>query len=121
MQTKIQKKPSLSLLKSGSDVSYSPEEIPDAGYIKVKDFDIFITLLDIWECPSRGIDFNWAKIKLTDKQILSVEAVELSREVLKDSYFISDECISEANLFDDTLSLKDGEKKIISTLMENLD
>jgi hypothetical protein len=113
MQTKIQKKPSLSLLKSGSDVSYSPEEIPDAGYIKVKDFDIFITLLDIWECPSRGIDFNWAKIKLTDKQILSVEAVELSREVLKDSCFISDECISEANLFDDTLSLKDGEKKLL--------
>ena len=92
MQTKIQEECNLSHLKVGSQLNMTPSKITGWGYFEVeKPIDPSeISLIETWDCPNCGNSPNWAKICISDRKIISIETIVLSKSEISRSNYLSE-------------------------------
>jgi hypothetical protein len=122
MQTYIRDEPELSNLGVGYSLKVDLDNMRDSNYIPIQspNLDSEICIIDMWECPSCGAPRNWAKIIVRDRIIQEVSSVSLTWEVLKQTHYISDECLHELTIMTE-LSCKDlAEANLLKVLQERL-
>jgi hypothetical protein len=115
MQTYIrEEKTNLDYLTIGTKLGSTKEEID--GYLKVSSPNPDVTLLDTWDFPNCGYR-NWARIKIVDELITSIDSVEFNRETLSQANFVSRNAAAEAM----TLSGKNYETVLKNGILETLE
>lgn len=93
MVTRIRSNPELAYLGVGDALKIDRSTIEESGYFVIQSPlpNEEVRILETWECPSCGQSFNWAEIVVRDGIIESILPVLLTREVLEQAHFISDE------------------------------
>jgi hypothetical protein len=95
MQTKICKVPGMNFYGIGDKIYIDYERIALKGYILIKrpEVESDFSLILEWECPNCDEPYNWARIAIRDEMVASIDNIELNKENIAMSNFISDECV----------------------------
>jgi predicted RNA-binding Zn-ribbon protein involved in translation (DUF1610 family) len=112
MITRLRDEPSLAYLGVGDALPADPARARQAGYLVLRDPrpGEDVVLLHTWVCPACGQSFLWARVRVREGRIASIEPVELNAASVASANYVVDDAkwiAAELEGLNSPLSLSD--------------